>query len=66
MEEKVTYFEEMGNVNTGDTLRIAKGRADETGLRTLLIASTFGHTIRKAFMVFDGGGYNFVVVGGKR
>lgn len=66
MEEKVTYFEEMGIVNTGDTLRIAKGRADETGLRTLLIASTFGHTIGKAFEVFDGGCYNFIVVGGKR
>ena len=66
MEEKVTYFEEMGIVNTDDTLRIAKRRAVETGLRTLLIASTFGHTIRKAFEVFDGGSYNYIVVGGKR
>lgn len=66
MEEKVTYFEEMGIVNTGDTLRITRRRADETGVRTLLIASTFGHTIGKAFEVFDGGGYNFIVVGGER
>lgn len=66
MEEKVTYFKEMGIVNTDDTLKIAKRRAVETGVRTLLIASTFGHTIGKAFEVFDGGCYNFIVVGGKR
>lgn len=66
MEEKVTYFKEMGIVNTDDTLKIAKRRAVKTGVRTLLIASTFGHTIGKAFEVFDGGCYNFIVVGGKR
>ena len=65
MERKITYFKEMGIINTEDTLRIARRRADETGLRTLLIASTFGHTIGKAFEVFDGD-YNFIVVGGKR
>jgi len=66
LEEKVTYFKDMGIINTDETLRIAKRRAVETGVRTLLIASTFGHTIGKAFEVFDGGGYNFIVVGGKR
>ena len=65
MERKITYFKEMGIINTEDTLRIARRRADETGLRTLLIASTFGHTIGKAFEVFDDE-YDFIVVGGKR
>ena len=66
MERKITYFKEMGIINTEDTLRIARRRADETGLKTLLIASTFGHTIGKAFEVFDGGDYNYIMVGGKR
>ena len=65
LERKITYFKDMGIVNTNETLRIAKRRADETGVKTLLIASTYGHTALKA-LEFFGTGYNFIVVGGKR
>ncbi len=65
MEEKITYFKDMGIVNTDETLRIAKRRADETGVKTLLIASTYGHTAWKALKLL-GTGYNLIVVGGER
>ncbi len=65
MEKKITYFKDMGIINTDETLRIAKRRADDTGVKTLLIASTYGHTIKKALECF-GSGYTFIVVGGKR
>ena len=65
MERKITYFKDMGIVNTDETLRTVKRRADETGVKTLLIASTYGHTAKKA-LEFLGTGYNFIVVGGKR
>jgi len=65
LERKITYFKDMGIVNTDETLRTVKRRADETGVKTLLIASTYGHTAKKA-LEFLGTGYNFIVVGGKR
>jgi hypothetical protein len=65
LEKKITYFKEMGIVNTDETLRIAKRRAEELGMKTLLIASTYGHTAEKALELF-GTGYNLIVVGGKR
>jgi len=65
LEKKITYFKEMGIVNTDETLRIVKRSAEETGVKILLIASTFGHTAKKALALF-GTGYNLIVVGGKR
>jgi len=65
LERKITYFKDMGIVNTDETLRIVKRRANETGVKTLLIASTYGHTGNKALELF-GTGYNLIVVGGKR
>jgi len=65
LERTITYFKDMGIVNTDETLRIVKRRADETGVKTLLIASTYGHTASKTLEFFRTG-YNFIVVGGKR
>jgi hypothetical protein len=65
LERKITYFKDMGIVNTDETLRIAKRRAEETGMKTLLIASTYGHTAEKALKCF-GAGYSIIFVGGKR
>lgn len=65
LEKKITYFRDMGIINTDETLRIAKRRADESAITTLVIASTYGHTIKKALELF-GDGYSFIVVGGKR
>ena len=48
MELKTTYFDKPGQENTRETLRIAKQRADELGINTVLIASTKGDTAARA------------------
>ncbi len=54
------YFDEPGPQHTERTLEVAKKRADELGLRTILIASTSGETGARAARLFQG--YNVVVV----
>ena len=63
MDGKITYFDKIGRENTEATLAIAKKRADELGIKTILIASTFGDTAVRAVDVFHGGGYKIVAVG---
>ena len=54
MEIKTVYFEKPGGENTGETLRIARQRADEVGIKTVLVASTGGDTAVKAIEAFKG------------
>jgi len=54
MEGKITYFEKVGRENTEATLTIAKKRADELGIKTILVASTVGDTAVRAIDVFKG------------
>ena len=54
MESKITYFEEPGGRNTDDVLRIAEKRAEELGIKTIVIASNTGATAVKAVNVFKG------------
>jgi len=54
MEFNTVYFENHGQENTDETLRIAKRRADELGIKTVLVASTEGTTGVKAVEVFRG------------
>jgi len=54
MESKTVYFDEPGAVNTTETLRLARQRADELGIKTMLVASTSGETAVKAMDVFQG------------
>jgi hypothetical protein len=58
--KEILYYESKGEINTDETLKIAKKRADEQGIRNLVIASTRGNTGVKAVEVFKG--YNIVVV----
>lgn len=60
MEKTITYHEKPGGENTADTLELAKKRAEELGIKTVLVASTIGDTAVKAATVFKG--YNYVVV----
>ena len=60
MESKTTYFENIGKENTEQTLSIAKHRANELGVKTVVIASTTGETAVKALDVFYG--LNLIVV----
>jgi len=54
------YFEKPGQQNTARTLEIARQRAEELGIRTVLVASTLGDTGVLAARQFQG--YEVVVV----
>lgn len=54
MESRITYFKNPGQENTEETLRIAKRRADELGIQTILVASTIGDSAIRAVEVFKG------------
>lgn len=54
------YFDQPGPQNTDLTLEVARRRAEELGIRTILVASTTGETGAKAVEVFRG--YDVVVV----
>ena len=54
MEGKIVYFSKSGAENTEEVLSIAKQRAMELGIKTILVASTVGDTAVKAVEVFKG------------
>ena len=48
MEIQSVYFPEPGSANTEKTLEVAKKRAEELGIKTIVVASTSGETGVKA------------------
>jgi hypothetical protein len=54
MEVKTVYFSSTGSGNTDEVLRIARQRAEELGIKTVLVASTTGNTAAKAVNLFTG------------
>lgn len=54
MELKTVYFEHPGSETTEATLRIARQRAEELGIKKVLVASTSGATAVRAMDVFQG------------
>ena len=54
------YFDKPGKENTARTLEVAKQRADELGIRTVLVATTRGETGAQAAQLFQG--YSVVAV----
>jgi len=56
----VIYFDEPGIQNTEETLKHAYKRAQELGVRDIVVASTTGETGLKACQIFKG--FNVVVV----
>ncbi|HEX9896494.1 MAG TPA: pyruvate kinase alpha/beta domain-containing protein [Dehalococcoidales bacterium] len=54
MEQKIVYFDKPGVDNMEETLRIAKKRAQELGIKTIVVASTLGNTGARAVEVFKG------------
>jgi hypothetical protein len=56
----ITYFQKPGKGNTERTLRIAKERAEESGIRQIVVATTGGETGRRAAEVFKD--YHLLVV----
>lgn len=59
-QKSITYFNTTGPENTDETLRLARERADELGVKEIIVASTRGETGVKASEVFKG--FNLVVV----
>jgi len=57
---KIVYFSEVGEKNTDEVLKIAKERAEEAKIKSIVVASTRGETGVKAAKLFKG--YNLVVV----
>ncbi len=60
MEGKIVYFSKPGPENTDEVLQIAKLRAEELGIKNILVATTTGNTGVRATEVF--GGMRVVVV----
>ena len=54
MESKTVYFENPGSENTEEVLGIVRRRAEELGIKTILVASTTGNTAVKAMEAFSG------------
>ena len=59
---ETVYFENQGKVNTEETLRLAKKRADELGIKNIIVASYTGYTGLLASEIFKG--YNLVISAG--
>ena len=54
MESKTVYFERSGSENTEAVFHIARQRAEELGIKTVVIASTRGDTAVKAIDALQG------------
>jgi hypothetical protein len=59
-EKSILYFDEVGEKDTDETISVAKKRAEELGIRDIVVASTRGGTGVKTVDVFKG--CNVVVV----
>ncbi len=60
IERRTTYFERAGNQNTETLLKLVKEYAESTGIKDIVVASTWGETGVAASKVFKD--YNVVVV----
>ena len=58
-KKSILYFQGPGNY-TEETLKASKERADELGIKDIVVASTEGSTALKAIELFKG--YNLIVV----
>jgi len=54
VEGKTVYFDKVGPENTEETLRITKARAEELGIKTVVVATTVGDTAVRSVEVLEG------------
>jgi hypothetical protein len=54
MQRTIEYFDERGRANTDRTLELARQRAQEAGIGTLVLASTRGYTAGRALEICPG------------
>ena len=62
MEKTIVYFEKGGVENTSSTLKAARKRAEELGIRDVVVASTHGGTAIKSAEIFRDLKVNIVAV----
>jgi len=62
MEERITYFEKPGEINTGEVLSLVRDRAQERGISKIVMASTRGETAKAAADAFKGTALQLIVV----
>ena len=62
VEKTIVYFEKGGPENTYETLKLAKERADELGIKDIVVASSHGGTALKVAELFDPKKINLVAV----
>ena len=60
VQKRIMYFDRPGPGNTGETLKLARERADELGIKEVVVASTRGDTAVKASETFRG--FNLIAV----
>lgn len=54
MEGKIVYFKTPGKANTDLTLKVARQRIEELGVKQIVLASSHGYTAKKAKAMFVG------------
>ncbi|MBP2144624.1 hypothetical protein J2129_000078 [Methanofollis sp. W23] len=59
---KTYYFDEPGEANTGDAARFAVERAEDAGIRTVVVASSTGKTALAFLKAMEGTDLHLVVV----
>jgi hypothetical protein len=62
LESKIIYFEDIGPQNTGITFKAVKERLNDSGIKTIVIASTTGATARMASDYFKDAGIRLIVI----
>ena len=62
MEEKIVYFEQPGEGNTSEVLRLVKERANARQIDKVILASTRGNTARSAMEAFADSNIKLVVI----
>jgi hypothetical protein len=63
MTSKTVYFKEPGKKNTEETIKIAKRRAKELGIKTIIFSSSGGYTAKLALEKIKKEDYRLIVVG---
>jgi hypothetical protein len=62
MEGKIHYFDAPGKINTDNTLKAVRQRADELKIKQIVLASTHGYTAKRAAEMFQGRDVDIIAV----
>jgi hypothetical protein len=62
VQKSIYYFEAPGKANTADAIRFAIGRAQELGIKKIVVASTSGDTAKTCFDALKGTDLHLIVV----